>query len=299
MNKVYLFTAIMAFVDISYAQKENFNAESSVQVLKTEISGINKQLGNLTKDMESNGSASKQNENNISQIKKSLKSLSNNVNTINRSLDIKITQTGKRNENQIDELGGDLERSRLYWIIASLSILVLGFIMYIFISKRIKSSQTDVEIQIKKTKKSLEEESLKLDNKLIEVLETQLKVQREESNNRQITTNEKLDHTLALKVADEIVRMQKNISRMDADIKGLKPLEKGIERIQANFEANGYKMVNLLNSEFDERMNIDVINFVEDDNLETGKKIISKIIKPQVNFNGILIQRAQVEVSQN
>ena len=141
--------------------------------------------------------------------------------------------------------------------------------------------------------------SLKLDNKLIDVLETQLKVQQEESRNQPISTNEKTDHSLALKVADEIIRMQKNISRMDSDIKGLKPLEKGIERIQANFAASGYEMVNLLNNEYDERMNIDVINFVEDDTLESGKKIISKIIKPQVNFNGILIQRAQVEVSQN
>ncbi|MEQ8561827.1 MAG: hypothetical protein RID18_09990 [Cytophagales bacterium] len=222
-----------------------------------------------------------------------------NINTIADDLGTKIQETGEQAETRILELGGDVEKNRLYWIIATLVTLLLGALMYLFLGKRIKSSQTDVETQIRNTKKSLEEESLKLDNKLIEVLETQLKVQQEESKNQPIATNEKADHSLALKVADEIVRMQKNISRMDADIKGLKPLEKGIERIQANFAANGYEMVNLLNNEYDERMNIDVINFVEDDTLESGKKIISKIIKPQVNFNGILIQRAQVEVSQN
>ena len=222
-----------------------------------------------------------------------------NINTIADDLGTKIQETGEQAENRISELGGDVEKNRLYWIIATLVTLLLGALMYLFLGKRIKSSQTDVETQIRDTKKSLEEESLRLDNKLIEVLETQLKVQQEESKSQPIATNEKADHSLALKVADEIVRMQKNISRMDADIKGLKPLEKGIERIQANFAANGYEMVNLLNSEYDERMNIDVINFVEDDTLESGKKIISKIIKPQVNFNGILIQRAQVEVSQN
>lgn len=222
-----------------------------------------------------------------------------NINTIADDLGTKIQETGEQAETRISELGGDVEKNRLYWIIATLVTLLLGALMYLFLGKRIKSSQTDVETQIRNTKKSLEEESLKLDNKLIKVLETQLKVQQEETKNQPIATNEKTDHSLALKVADEIVRMQKNISRMDADIKGLKPLEKGIERIQANFAANGYEMVNLLNNEYDERMNIDVINFVEDDTLESGKKIISKIIKPQVNFNGILIQRAQVEVSQN
>lgn len=238
-------------------------------------------------------------ENTVDSLSSLIETNRSNINTIADDLGTKIQETGEQAETRISELGGDVEKNRLYWIIATLVTLLLGALMYLFLGKRIKSSQTDVETQIKNTKKSLEEESLKLDNKLIEVLETQLKVQQEETKNQPIATNEKTDHSLALKVADEIVRMQKNISRMDADIKGLKPLEKGIERIQANFAANGYEMVNLLNNEYDERMNIDVINFVEDDTLETGKKIISKIIKPQVNFNGILIQRAQVEVSQN
>ncbi len=221
------------------------------------------------------------------------------INSIAEDLGIKIQETGQQSGTRISELGGDFEKHRLYWIIGTLATLILGSLMYLLLGKRIKSSQTDVETQIRNTKKSLEEEGLRLDNKLIEVLETQLLVQQEESKSQSPTTHEKADHSLALKVADEIVRLQKNISRMDADIKGLKPLEKGIERIQANFAANGYEMVNLLNNEYDERMNIDVINFLEDDSLESGKKIITKVIKPQVNYKGILIQRAQVEVSQN
>lgn len=86
---------------------------------------------------------------------------------------------------------------------------------------------------------------------------------------------------------------------MDSNIKGLKPVEKGIERIQANFAANGYEMINLLNQEYDERINCDVINFTTDETLPKGTRIINAIIKPQVNYNGVLIQRAQVDVSQN
>lgn len=157
----------------------------------------------------------------------------------------------------------------------------------------------DVETQIRNTKKSLEEESLKLDAKLIEVLETQLKVQQEESQIQLTHLTDKSDHPLALKVADEIARMQKNISRMDPDIKGLKPLEKGIERIQDNFAANGYEMTDLLNKKFDDRMTIEVVNVLDDESLPKGDKIISRVIRPQVLHNGILIQRAQVEVSQN
>lgn len=222
-----------------------------------------------------------------------------NINTIADDLGTKIQETGEQAETRISKLGGDVEKNRLYWIIATLVTLLLGALMYLFLGKRIKSSQTDLETQIRNTKKSLEEESLKLDNKLIEVLETQLKVQQEETKNQPIATNEKTDHSLALKVADEIVRMQKNISRMDADIKGLKPLEKGIERIQANLAANGYEMTDLLNKKFDDRMTIEVVNVLDDDSLPKGEKIITRVIRPQVLHNGVLIQRAQVEVSQN
>ena len=86
---------------------------------------------------------------------------------------------------------------------------------------------------------------------------------------------------------------------MDEQHKEVKPLLKGIERIKANFAAAGYEMPELLGKKFDERMNLDVINFILGESLPEGERIISKIIKPQVNYEGILIQRAQVEVSQN
>lgn len=223
-----------------------------------------------------------------------------NINTIADDLGTKIQETGEQAETRILELGGDVEKNRLYWIIATLVTLLLGGIIYWLLGKRIASSKTDVETQIKNTKKSLEEESIKLDNKLVEVLETQLKIsQAQPTNKKGISTDEEVDHSLALKVADEIVRMQKNIARMDEDTKGLKSLLKGIERIQNNFKSKGYEMVNLLNTDFIEGTFIDVINTVEDNSLPEGRTIISKIYKPQVNYKGKMIQKAQVDVSHN
>lgn len=313
MKRTILIVALIGTTNL-FAQTQNDNQlVNEITAIQTTIEKQKKEIDALTSKISNQQTTINQQRNSINDISSKASMLEtitdslsglietnrSNITSIADDLGTKIQETGQQAETRISELGGDVEKNRLYWIIASLVTLLLGALMYLFLGKRIKSSQTDVETQIRNTKKSLEEESLKLDNKLIEVLETQMKVQQEESRNQPIATNEKADHSLALKVADEIVRMQKNISRMDADIKGLKPLEKGIERIQANFAANGYEMVNLLNSEYDERMNIDVINFVEDDTLESGKKLISKIIKPQINFNGILIQRAQVEVSQN
>ena len=67
------------------------------------------------------------------------------------------------------------------------------------------------------TEDSISTGIIKLDNKLIEVLEAQLKI-----NNNNAVTEKEADHTLALKVADEIIRIQKNLNQMDEKTKGLK-----------------------------------------------------------------------------
>lgn len=104
------------------------------------------------------------------------------------------------------------------------------------------------------------------------------------------------NHTLALKVADEIVRIQKNLSQMDEGVKGLKQLNASVDRIANNFAANGYEIVNMLNKPFNEGMKVEA-NFIPSEEIAAGQQIITRIIKPQVNFENKMIQAAQVEVS--
>ena len=78
-----------------------------------------------------------------------------NIKIIADDLGTKIQETGQQAESKISELSDDFINNRLYWIIATLLILLLGALMYMFLGKRIKSSQTDVETQIRNTKKSL------------------------------------------------------------------------------------------------------------------------------------------------
>ena len=217
------------------------------------------------------------------------------------SLGAKIETHHSQANAGIQNLNQSLSKQGLYWSLGAVGFLLLVGGIGFFLSKRIKHNQTDIEEQLKRTKKSLEEETIKLDSKLVGVLESQLKLYQAETPAPVVASTDTAtpDHSLALKVADEIVRMQKNIAKMPEDVKGLKPLLKGIERIQNNFLANGYEMINLLNKDYDERMNIDVINFITDENIPSGRKVITAVIKPQVHYNGVLIQRAQVDVSQN
>lgn len=219
-----------------------------------------------------------------------------NIIANSKELGTKIQDTEEKANSQIAELDSNVEKNRLYWIIATLGTLILGGLVYWLLGKRIKSSKTDVETQIRNTKASLEEESVKLDNKLVEVLETQLKLQQETSKSQPVSSNDKADHSLALKVADEIIRIQKNLGRMDEKTKGLKQLNSSVKRIQDNFASNGYELVDMLGKEYHEGMKV-TANFVPSEDIETGKEIITRIIKPQVNFKGAMIQSAQIEVS--
>lgn len=126
---------------------------------------------------------------------------------------------------------------------------------------------------------------------MISLMEKQINIQ-------QALTPTGTDHSLALKVAREIVRIELNLSRMDASVKGYKQLAKGVQRIKDNFKANDYEIVDMLGKQYQPGMKADV-TFVTDESLETGQQIITRIIKPQVNYKQIMIQAAQIEVSQS
>ncbi len=313
MKKIILITLFLGAANLFAQQQQDsilvkeiptiknnvFQQRQEIDALTKKLDDQNYTLGKQNKTLETLQKTNKTLNASIDSLSQNIQTNSQNIVTNSKELGTKIQETGQKADSQIAELDSSLDENRLYWIIATLVTFLLGGIVYWLLGKRIQSSKTDVETQIKNTKTALEEESIKLDNKLVEVLEVQLKLKQEETKSQPTITTEKADHSLALKVADEIVRMQKNISKMDEGTKGLKPLTKGIERIQNNFAANGYEMINLLNTEYDERNNIDVINFITDENLAESKRIITAVIKPQVNYNGVLIQRAQVDVSQN
>ena len=309
MNKLILITLFFGVTNL-FAQQQDSILVKEIPTIKSNLLKQQQEIDALTKKLNSQNYTIGKHSQTISSLQTENKNLnisndslsqliqtnSQNITTISNELGTKIQETGQKADSQIAELDSNVEKNRLYWIIATLATLLLGGLIYWLLGKRISSSKTDVETQIRNTKASLEEESVKLDNKLVEVLETQLKLQQETSKSQPVSSSEKADHSLALKVADEIIRIQKNLSRMDDNTKGLKQLNSSVQRIQDNFASNGYELVDMLGKEYNEGMKVSA-NFVPSEDLETGKQIITRIIKPQVNFKGEMIQAAQIEVS--
>lgn len=300
MKKILIATLFLGALSLFVQGQTNSDLDDRILKIEAEIDKIELELD---KDYWTYRGVKEETQEKITQQQETIDSLNalidasrQELKEVNDDLGTKIEEAGQQAETKISDLGGDFKKGRLYWIIATLVTLLLGTLMYLFLGKRIRSSQTDVENQIKNTKKSLEEEAVKLDNKLVELLETQLKIMQEEIKAQPSTSSEKVDHSLALKVADEIIRIQKNLSRMDESTKGLKQLNSSVQRIQDNFAGNGYELVEMLGKEYNEGMKV-TANFTPSEELETGKQIISRIIKPQVNFKGEMIQAAQIEVS--
>jgi hypothetical protein len=168
---------------------------------------------------------------------------------------------------------------------------VFSSILFGLLKSRLTLVKTELSDQIKHSSEAIREEIIKLDNQVFWSLDFQKKLSKTEQSE-----SENIDHSLALKVADEIIRIQKNLSGMDPDTKGLKQLEFAVDRIQDNFRENGYEMVELLNKPYDQAMKVSA-KFKPDNALKPGEQIITRIFKPQVNYNDVIIQEAQVEVS--
>ena len=180
----------------------------------------------------------------IDSLSQLIQTNSQNIVTNSKELGTKIQETGQKADNQIAQLDSSVEKNRLYWIIATLITLLLGGLVYWLLGKRIKSSKTDVETQIRNTKASLEEESVKLDSKLMEVLDTQLKLK--DLSQAANPENGEKDHSLVLKVADEVTRILMNLEVMDKNIKGYKHLKKYSESILDNLKLMATKYHSLL-----------------------------------------------------
>lgn len=229
---------------------------------------------------------------------KSLMDVDGELNAKLELADIQIKELASRlidSDNKIDSglvnLNTTLSDKTLYGIISILIITLFVILLFMLLRKSVFKQSTDLKGDLEAMKKEIEEESIKLDNKLINVIESQLSIESTKESKSGDT-----DHSLALKVADEIVRIQKNTLQMDTKTKGLKQLIASVKRIQDNFSSNGYDVVEMMGQPYDEGMNASV-NFIPDEDLDANEQVITKIIKPQVNYQGVMIQAAQIEVS--
>ena len=296
MKSNLFFIAFCAIIGLNAFTQQTNSENKLLQAKINQLDSVNEKLSSQIKSIDRNFSLKlKATNDSVAKVKVSLKKNMELIQSINQELGTKISSNETNANQKIQKLDNSLSKNTLHWIIAVLAIALLSIVLFVFLRNQLSKGKLDLSDQIKKTKSALEEEGIRLDTKLIELLETQMKLIKEEQQS--ISKSNVIDHELALKVADEIIRIQKNLINMNSETKGLKQLSASIERIQDNFKANGYEIVDMLNKPYEQGMKV-IANFKPDEKLKSGEQIITRIIKPQVNFNGVMIQSAQIEVSQ-
>ena len=289
MRKVFILCMVL-FPLLGYANNDSI----AIANLQQQVNKQERIIRNLRKDIRSSVKIQNRQASSIDTLKNELMNTKNDLSDLSNKLGVDITNTQNQITVNTNNLNDNIKSKTTWGILVVAFIFLLMVAIYLILYKRVEKGKSAID-KIKDTQKSIQEESLKLDGKLVGLLNQQLNVQANISNN---DSNDQMDHSLALKVADEIVRIEMNLSRMDASIKGHKQLSKAVERIKNNFLANGYEMVDMLGKPYNDGMKV-VANFVSDENLKDGEQIITGIIKPQVNYNGRMIQAAQITVSQN
>ena len=234
------------------------------------------------------------NMNYIIELNQSKEKVINDINNINSDVgDIKnkLNITSKKIDSEVLSINEILDSNSTIDILIFLSIFIIVIISFLVLRKKFKTDSSIVAEKIIDTRKKLENQNIELDKKLIELYNSRLEKEREDRKD-----DKKVDHSLSLKVADEIIRMEKNLQNMSSETKGVKQLVRALKSIKDTFQINGYEIVEMIGKPYKEGMNT-IANFVPDENLEKGQQIITRIIKPQVNYNGVMIQSSQIEVS--
>ena len=104
------------------------------------------------------------------------------------------------------------------------------------------------------------------------------------------------NHDLPLGVCNELNRIENNLLAMDSTVRGHKQVAACVRRVKENLKVHGYEITELRGRPYSGGMLVEA-DFVSDDGLSTGDRIITRINRPEVRFGGTIVQNASVKVS--
>lgn len=238
------FCAIL-LLTLSFSTVNAEEVSKEISSLKSEIISLKAEQERLRKDINTIVYNNLKSVTRLSDIEFMNTSLSFKIDSLQREYDVLAdkqkadkselkTSIGQTNEKvRVTE---DALSTRTIWGICGIITLLLALVTTVWASlKKFKSGSRSIEDvrkahysleeaqkQIWKAQEKIQEEVIQLDNNLIEILSNQPITPRDFINDGAT------DHSLTLKVADEIIKIEMNLSRMDESIKGYKQLSRGV-----------------------------------------------------------------------
>ena len=269
--------------ELSKFQKKFGEIKKLQNSLNKLISSINIKLKSSTDRVNNIDNTIVQIESYTDSISNVMVSIDENINKTTQDLE-KEHLANEENKKQIDSVNQSFSKKQKFsLLVVGLSILLIIIIYYVLNKKWSKRTE-----ELNKKQNEIFEKQIQDSQQLTEWLSKE---------SSKVLAQSDPDHSFAKRVADEIVRISTNLSRMDESIKGYKQLNASVRKLTQSLNANDYEIEELLSKPWDSGMNLQA-NFVIDEKLKESESIITRIIKPQINYKGKLIQAAQVEVSQ-
>lgn len=177
-------------------------------------------------------------------------------------------------------------------------LVIASFIIYCLLHRRIAKGRLDLAALKQKADKLNEDILNQFSLDMVEMQKLTASLVALSSAQVSQVNNADPDHSLIKTLADRITFMEMTLYKMDKNVRGYKQLSKSIVQMKDNLKANGYELVEMLGKPYNDGMKV-IANFIEDEELKEDMQIITSIIKPQINYKGIMIQSAQITVSQN
>lgn len=298
MKRLLIFIGVTHIYMIGFAVGESdvLVAEfNKIQIIETAIRTIQEENNALKLEVAFLNSAIAAQSNEVDSLKSILDETNNSVSALADSLNINMSTTRKQIQTSSDSLNATIaEKSQTgMWIFITLTI-VLAVIAFVF-GKLLAKRGNEVASLSAKADKLNEEIVNRLSSEMSEMQTLSKQIGSiSTATGGGSDTEQKLITTLA----DRITFMEMTLYKMDSSVRGHKQLSKSIKQMKDNLLANGYELVDMLGKDYHDGMKV-TANFVEDENLPDGKQIITGIIKPQINYQGKMIQSAQITVSQN
>ncbi len=249
--------------------EKTLNSKADSQKIEDLNINIEKNFSSTKDKIESNSIQLNNERDKISKIKGTLEGQNNNI---------------KTTENKVN-------KNNLY-ILLSFSLAILLLIACIVIYRITNKNKLNISTASENIKGIFE-----LDKDLKNILEKHTKILESDSGQDSQETLKSLKI-----VADEIMTMENNIYQMTEDeqnSRGLKRIKRAIQNLRNNYKTMGYDIPILLGAEWKDGDKIDIISEVPDINIEKGKRIITRIVTPRIDFKGEMIQRAKVELKSN
>lgn len=312
MKKLLL--TVVCFTTISFCSLAQEPVKSvDLTSVTTEQNNIKREFNSLRGEVSVLKNKNAKAESRISALESLNKDLSLKLDSLQKEYD-NLANNQKADKSELSTIIGETNEkvlateeilsSRTLWGLCGIISLIvaLAAIVWAFL-KKFKSGSTSIseikkaQTSIEKAQQVMQEKSVELDTKLLNLFERQLEII---DNNRSTTelTNSEPDHSLVIKLANEIAKIETNLSKMDKSVKGYKQLVQAKDKMINNVTAYGYEIISLIGQDYNDGMQYPA-RFIPDDSLEEGKRIISGMVKMQVNYKGKMIQAAEIVVNQN